>query len=202
MQSESFAGAQRRVIIGSITKQSSTKRIVFPVQMPLGENSLGSLPDWVSEGYAAVAKQFTEVDPQVQQIAGLSVAFWNDTPENGMFAAPNVKVPDAELRGFVVKRVGEEDDPDIELQFKVYCAFNRELWAWLGEMAGEEVQMAFPSSVGADKAAAKSAPDNQMPLEHPTPAGPKVVPPKKSGPKELAAFHEKLLAKQETLKPS
>lgn len=164
MQSDSFAGAQRRVAIGSPTKQCSNGRIVFPVQMPLGENSLAHLPDWVTEGYDAVAKQFTEVDPQVQQIAGISVAFWNETPDNGLFAAPNVKVPDAELRGFVIKRVGDEGDPDIELQFKVYCAFNRELWAWLGEMAGEDVQMAFPSTVGAEKTSGSSN-VTQMPLD-------------------------------------
>lgn len=164
MESQSFSGAQRRVKIGSPTKQSSNGRIIFPIQMPLGEDSLAKLPDWVSEGYSAVAKQFTEVDPQVQQIPGITIAFWNDTPESGLFPAPNVKVPDAELKGFVIKRVGEEDDPGIELQFKVYATFNRELWAWLGEMAGEDVQMAFPSTVGTDKAAGASN-VTQMPLE-------------------------------------
>ena len=49
--------SQRRVILGSVTKQHSSGNIVFAVRMPLTGDSLATLPDWLSTGYAAVAQQ-------------------------------------------------------------------------------------------------------------------------------------------------
>ena len=220
-----FAGAQRRVTIGSPTKQSSNGRIVFPIHMPLSGEPLGDLPDWVSEGYAAVAKTFTEISPEVEQIADLAVYFWAEQPPKEMFSTPSVKINSAELKGFRVLRVGDEDDPEVELHFKVFCAYARDFWAWVGEWAGKEVYMAFPANVGTkeDPVLTEQLPLQQETPESPVvaaapPAGPQPAPRpkrgpggpkelaehvlggethKKSGPKELAAYHA-----QQTGKPN
>jgi hypothetical protein len=152
-----FQGAPHRVTIGSITKQSSNGRITFPLSMALTGETLGDLPDWVSEGYEAVSKTFTSLDPEVQEVADILLAFSNGKPK-GLFKNPDAKVPSATLRGFTITRVGDPDDPEVELHFKAFCPFSRDFWAWAGEMCGEEVYMNFPTALatGAVPAVAES----------------------------------------------
>jgi hypothetical protein len=153
-----FPGANRRVTLGSPTKQCSNGRIVFAVQMPLTGESFASLPDWVGSGFEAVSKAFTEVNPEVQEVSDLALAFSNDAPKGELFAPPSARLPGASLKGFKIVRAGEPDDPEIELHFKAYGPFTRDFWAWIGEMAGQEVYMAFPSTVGGTVTVAKTAP--------------------------------------------
>ena len=159
MQTETFfPGTQRRVTLGSPTKQCSNGRIVFPIQMPLTGESFVGMPDWIGTGYDAVSKSFTEVDPEVQSVSDLVLAFSNDKPTGELFAPPSAKVPGAELKGFKITRVGEPDDPEVELHFKAFAPFTRDFWAWIGEMAGKEVYMAFPSSLSGAVTVMKSEP--------------------------------------------
>lgn len=148
MEATFFQGAnRRRVTIGSPTKQCSNGRIVFPVKMPLSGESFIGMPDWVGSGYTAVSQEFTEVDPQVQQVSDITLAFSNDKPAGELFEPPSAKVPGAELKGFKIKRTEDPDDPEVELHFKAFAPFTRDFWAWIGEMAGNEVYMAFPSTL-------------------------------------------------------
>ena len=163
-----FSGASRRIILGSPTLQASTRRICVPIRMPLGADSFADMPDWIGAAYEAVARTFTEVSPEVEQIADVVLAFANKAQEGALFAAPSASVPQAELRAFSIIRAGDPDEPTVELTFKVYAPFAREFWKWLGEMAGSDVYMAFPKSL------AKAV---------------EVKPPAKSGPKDLAQFH-------------
>lgn len=143
-----FPGANRRVTLGSPTKQCSNGRIVFAVQMPLTGESFASLPDWVGTGFEAVSGAFNEVNPEVQEVSDLALAFSNDAPKGELFAPPSARLPGASLKGFKIVRAGEPDDPEIELHFKVYGPFTRDFWAWIGEMSGHEVYMAFPATLG------------------------------------------------------
>ena len=143
-----FPSANRRVIIGSPTKQSTTGRICVPIRMPLTGESLASAPDWIGTAYEAVSQYLSEATPEVEQIADITVAFQNDKPKGRLFADPSARVPSAELKAFCVQRCGEDENPDVELTFKLYANFSRDFWAWLGEMAGKEVYMAFPKSLG------------------------------------------------------
>jgi hypothetical protein len=204
MQQQSFfPSANRKVIIGSPTKQATTGRICVPIRMPLTGESLVAAPDWVGECYEAVSKYLAQATPEVEQIADITVAFANAKPKGKLFDDPSAKVPSAEMKAFCVQRCGEDENPDVELVFKLYAPFSREFWAWLGEMAGVEVYMAFPRSLGggmakpdpavqgtlavdqepseAEKAALRG--DANPPADAPKPKG------KKSGAKELAAFH-------------
>ena len=163
-QDEFLASSLHRVILGSVTKQSSNGRIVVSMRMPLTGESLAKLPDWLVRGYEAVAKQFTEVDPDVQAMEDLAIAFTNERKSGELFARRAAKVASASLRSFKIVRAGKPDDPEVELHFKLYCAFARDFWTWAGEMSAEEVYMTFPAGQPAQASAAETA---DLPLELP-----------------------------------
>lgn len=209
MQTQTFfPNSNRRVLIGSPTKQATTGRICVPIRMPLTGESLASAPDWVGECYEAVSTCAKDMTPEVEQIADITIAFANDKPKGNLFSDPSAKVPSAELKAFCVQRCGEDENPDVELTFKLYVAFSRDFWQWLGEMAGHEVYMAFPKSLGGGMAKPKEeqpsllnskptkaetealADDTNPPKDETKPAKTK-----KSGPKDLAAFHGNEVAK-------
>jgi hypothetical protein len=147
-QTTFFPGATRRVVLGSPTLQTSNRRICIPIAMPLSDEPVVGMPDWVGEAYTAVTQHFSHVDPEIEQLVDLTLHFSNDKPKGELFAPPDAKVPGAELRKFEVLRVGEPESPDVELHFKAYTPFTRDFWKWIGEMAGKEVYMNFPSSLG------------------------------------------------------
>lgn len=151
-----FPGSTRRVTIGSPTKQASNGRIVVGIRMPLSGESFVSMPDWVGEAYEAVSQYLTEASPEVQQVADLTLAFANDKPSGELFAHPSAKVPGAELKNFCVVRAGDSEDPEVELQFKAFTPFTRDFWTWVGEMAGKEVYMHFPSTIAKAVVVAKA----------------------------------------------
>ena len=207
-----FRGATHRVILGSPTLQSSNRRICVPLRMPLTGESFADMPDWISTAYDAVAKSFPSVDAPVDVISDITLAFHNGKPNDKLFAEPSAKVPHSELKKFVCLRTEDPDDADIELQFKAYSSYSRDYWEWLGEIAGTkaDIYMAFPTSMGVvQPAAAKSGTldldaedeEDSNPLD--TEAGrtgqvvvvPSAALQAKSGPKELAAFHEKEVSK-------
>ena len=132
MKTESFfPGTHRRITIGSPTKQCSNGRIVFLIQMPLSGESFVGMPDWVGAGFEAVSKSFTEVEPEVQQVSDLVLAFNNDKPASELFAPHSAKAPGSELKGFKIVRVGDPEDSAVELQFKAFVPFTRDFWAWI-----------------------------------------------------------------------
>jgi len=143
-----FPGGSRRVLLGSPTLQTSNGRICLPIIMPLSSEPLVGMPDWVGEAYTAVSKHFSQVDPEIEQIADLTLHFSNDKPTGELFAPPSAKIPTGELKKFSVIRAGNPEDPKVELHFKMYAPFAREFWRWIGEMAGKEVFMSFPKSLG------------------------------------------------------
>jgi len=198
-----FPSSNRRVLLGTVTKQATTGRICVAIRMPLTGESLVACPDWVSQCFDAVSEYSREMVPEIEQIADLTVSFNNDKPKGKLFDDPNAKIPSAELKAFIVQRCGEEDDPDVELAFKLYAPFSRDFWKWAGEMCGHEVYMAFPKSLGgtvkppAEKqtslldsapSAAETAALSGDSNPEPTPAAGKR---KKSVPKELKEFHDK-----------
>ena len=178
-QATFFPGANRRITLGSPTKQCSNGRIVFAVYMPLTGESFTSLPDWVGDGFRAVCKTFTECSPEVESVSDLALTFSNNKPTGELFAPPSAKIAGAELKGFKIVRVSEKENPEVELQFKVYVQYSREFWAWIGEMAGKEVYMAFPSSIGGTVAVAPKSeplPLTSDPDSEPTMTAPSDVP--------------------------
>lgn len=158
-----YSGAVRRVKLGSPTKQATTSRITFQISMPLTGELLGDLPDWVSVGFTGVSENFRSLKPDVQQVSGILLAFQNDKPQNMLFNNPDAKVPNSELKNFSIVRVGDPDDPEVELQFHAFCPFSRDFWAWIGEMCGAEVWMNFPTQHAQTPAAPAEKP-GELPL--------------------------------------
>jgi hypothetical protein len=142
-----FPGSQRRVTLGSPTRQSSNGRIVFAVAMPLTAESFTGMPSWISDGYEAVSTTLREACPEIEQVADITLAFSDDKPAGELFSPPSAKIAAAELRGFKILRAGDSEDLEIELHFKAFAPYTREFWAWIGEMCGKEVWMGFPLSL-------------------------------------------------------
>lgn len=162
-QATFFEGTHHRVILGSPTKQVTSGRVCVPIRMPLDGESFSGMPEWVASAYQAVSRYLTHADPEVQQVAGLLLAFSDNKPKDELFTHPSAKASGAEIKNFTVLRVGDPDgDPEIELQFKAYIPYERRFWAWIGEMGGKEVYMAFPASVGQTISVIK--PDDQAKL--------------------------------------
>ena len=144
-----FPGAVRRVVLGPpsmLLGANKSRRIRIAVKMPLSGNSLLGMPDWLGEAYTAVAKHFPHVDPGLKELIDISVSFSDTAPNQALFENPSAKAPSSELRGFEVLRVGESENPEVELQFTLYCSFSRQFWTWAGEKAGDEVHMFFPAT--------------------------------------------------------
>jgi len=199
-----FPSANRRVLLGSVTKQPTTNRICIAIRMPLSGESLASCPDWVSTACEAVQKYLSAANPQIEQISDITVSFNNSKPKGKLFDDPDARIPAADLRSFVIQRCGDEDEPDVELVFKLYAPFSRDFWKWAGEMCGHEVYMAFPKSLGAPVKVAAQDKQSKLNLE-PTRAevdalqndqNPEPDPPKggkkKSGPAQLKDFHDRI----------
>ena len=156
------ATALQMVILGSVTKQHSNGRIVVQMRMPLNAEALGTMPDWAARGYEDVSKKYTDVDPEVQEMSDLAIAFTSENKPGELFSKRAMKVSSASLKGFKITRVGKPDAPEVELQFKLYLSFARAFWAWVGEMAGEEVYMTFPTGVSARQ---PTLDEPQLPLQ-------------------------------------
>lgn len=164
-----FPGSNRRVILGSPTKHITSNRICIPIRMPLTGESVVGMPGWVAEAFYAVSKFAKEMSPEVSQVSDISLAFANEGKQKTtgeLFENPNAKAPNSEMKNFTVLRVGDPDgDPEVELQFKAYMPFARELWRWVGEMGGKEVYMAFPSTTGKAVSIVKADDQAKLPIE-------------------------------------
>ena len=161
-----FAGTTRVVKLGSPTlliAKGGTRRLRLPIKMPLTGQNLIGMPDWLGNAFTAVSQNFTQVEPPVQQIADISLYFRNEEPKPELFAHPDARIPNAELRTFTVLRTGESDDPEVEMHCTIYAPFAREFWKWIGEKAGENVHLHFPST----KAGAVEVVTPPLPLPHP-----------------------------------
>jgi hypothetical protein len=165
-----FPGTSRKCVLGPITLQKDRKIKCVGIRMILTGESMQSMPDWLGEAYTAVAKQFTEVEPTIQQISDLPITLANhppgQRPSTELFEGPSALAPNSELRKLIVLRTGESNDPEVTLQFNLYCPFSRELWRWLGEMGGSEIHMTFPSGRGPVEVVAPPA-QNEFIAERP-----------------------------------
>jgi hypothetical protein len=144
-----FPGTSRKCVLGSVTLQKDRKIKCTAIRMLLTGESMQSMPDWLGEAYSAVAQNFAEVEPEIQQISDLAIVFSNfapgQAPATDLFEGPAASAPASEIRKLSVLRTGESENKEVTLQFNLYSPFSRDLWRWLGEMGGQEIHIAFPS---------------------------------------------------------
>ena len=177
------------------------KRISIKVSMPLSGSINMGAPEWLDEAYLYVAKHSGDkVTPDIE-FKGYSI----DLSVENLFG-DDIKSPNCIMRGFEIAEFGSEETPDVALSFTIRMPFTGKKWNWLGQYVGEEVWAKFiPGESGEafvededgtllddgenDDAEQDLDPDR----EHDGPTLVKSV----SGPKDLAAFHEGEVAKEE-----
>jgi len=170
-----------------------------------GSVNMGA-PEWLDSAYIYVASHGGDTITPDIEFKGYSIDF---SVEN--LFGDNVSSPNCTMRGFEITECGDEETPDVVLNLTLRCGFSSKLWNWLGQFVGEDVWARFvPGEAGGegegeedgtllddgenDEQKADLDPDN----EH---DGPTLVRSGKSGPKDLATFHEGEVAKEEKKRP-
>jgi hypothetical protein len=108
------------------------------------------------------------------------------------------------MKKFEILEVGPSESPDVATEFTIYAPFSANLWQWLGAFGGETCWCSFTPGVvetepetdeeedeGDDEEEGEEETDEAETKE--TEEGLALVPSGKSGPKQLAEFHEKQL---------
>ena len=122
---------------------------------------VAGMPDWVTNAMTFVAQSHDIVTPQVE-LSGFDIAFSDDN----LFAEAKAKASKCQLRKFVVMETGDEEQPDVEMQFVIYAPFSRGLWAWAGQYGGEEcwaqfTQVEEPEAAGGGLELTGDEPDDE-----------------------------------------
>lgn len=213
----------RILSVGSLVSKPPTKekRISIKVRMPLSTGGTGtgimSAPEWLEAGYLFVAKHHDTVTPDIE-FKGYSI----DLSTENLFG-DDVKSANCIMRGFEIAECGSEETPDVVLSFTLRMPFSSKKWNWLGQYVGEDVWAKFiPGEAGTafvetDDGTLLDAGENDddgegdepdtlpdsgegddpeldKPEELEYEDGPTLV---RSGPKELAAFHETVVEAEE-----
>jgi hypothetical protein len=194
----------RILSVGSLVSKPPTKekRISLKVRMPLSGTINMGAPEKIDNAYIFVAKNHETVTLDVEY-EGYSIDF---SAEN--LFGDDIKSPNCTMKGFEIAEFGNEETPDVALSFTIRMPFTSKKWDWLGNFVGEEVWAKFiPGELGTafvededgtllDDGENDGEADLDPDDEH---DGPKLV--KASGPKELAAFHEGEVEKEEKRGP-
>lgn len=202
----------RILSVGSLVSKPPTKekRISIKVRMPLsGATNMGA-PAWLDNAYVFVAQNHDTVTPNIE-FKGFTIDF---STEN--LFGESVSSPDTIMRAFEIAEFGDAENPDVAMTFTIRMQFSTRRWDWLGQYVGEEVWAKFVPGVaglaapageedgttlddgnneqGEDEGDAEGEEEGQAE----EPDDPRLAAtPTKSGPKELAAFHEGEVQKEE-----
>jgi hypothetical protein len=205
----------RILSVGSLVSKPPTKekRISLKVRMPLSGTINMGAPAWLDEAYLYVAKHGGDTITPDIEFKGYSI----DLSVENLFG-DDIKSADCIMRGFEIAEFGNEETPDVVLSFTIRMPFTGKKWNWLGQFVGEDVWAKFiPGEAGTafvedsdgtllddgENDEGDLDPDNEegdfdsepdAPEESKDEDGPKLL---KSGPKELAAFHEEEVGKEQ-----
>ena len=190
------------------------KRIRIKVRDVLSGHPNMGAPDWLSAAQAFVSEWHDPVYPAID-FKGYDLHFSADN----LFGAQGVKSPRCQMRSFEITEFGPSEQPDVVANFVIYTPFSTNLWSYLGQYGGDTVWCSFTPGLGESGGSDDSKeeqeidndgendaededdldPDNETegddpeldkPEELEYEDGPTLV---RSGPKELAAYHEKVV---------
>lgn len=179
--------------------------------MPLtGQSTMGA-PSWIDSAFIYCGTHHDKISPKIE-FKGYSFHFSVDN-----LFGKDVQANNGSMRKFEISEQGNEEAPDIVCEFAMRLPFSEALWSWFGAFAGEKVWVRFEPGVtqegeGSDDDGPQIDDDEEYDgsipsdadelepdeigddpeldkpeeLEYEEPAG-------KSGPKLLAAFHEKVV---------
>ena len=181
------------------------KRISVLVRMPLtGQSNLGA-PSWVDSAFIYCGTHHDRICPKIE-FKGYSFHFSADN-----LFGENVQANNGSMRKFEISEQGDEESPDVVMEFAMRLPFSEALWRWFGAFAGEPVWVKFEPGVpeeaeGSDddgpeiededdqdddeSAGSDSELDKPIELEYEEHHG-------KSGPSNLVAFHQDVVAQEQ-----
>jgi hypothetical protein len=187
------------------------KRISIKVRMPLSGTINMGAPEWLDNIFIFVSKNHDMVTPDIE-FKGYSIGFNADN----LFGAEGFNGQECTMKGFQIYEAGDAENPDVVMDFSIRLQFATKRWDWLGQYVGDDVWCKFtPGESGTAQVDTEQDgtllddgendaedegdldPDNETegddpeldkPEELEYESGPSLV---RSGPKELAAFHEK-----------
>jgi hypothetical protein len=200
----------RILSVGSLVSKppAKEKRISIKARMPLSGTVNMGASEKIDHAYMFVAQNHQKVTLD-NEFDGYCIEL---SVEN-LFGEPIVS-NDCAMKSFEIFEMGKEDEPDVVMTFTIRTKYSGKKWEWLGNFVGEDVWAKFtPGEVGTAKADEEDGtllddgendldPDNELetgegddpeldkPEELEYDSGPKLV---HSGPKELAAYHEKVV---------
>lgn len=117
------------------------KRIKQCVTMKLdsgGEDQIAGLPEWLANARDFVMRN-GETISAAHAIAEVNIVMGDEN----LFRKTPTEAPKSRLDHFVIKQMGDSDDPDTVLCFEIRSPFSTDLWGWLGQMGGEEFDVTF-----------------------------------------------------------
>lgn len=192
------------------------KRIRIKVRMLLSGQPTAGAPDWIDSHYAHVAQWHDPVSPEIS-FSGFDLHF----SAQNLFDQEGVKSPRCQMRSFEIHECGDSESPDVALSFVIYAPFSGALWQWLGQFGGDACWCSFTPGVPGLATSSSDQPaltdgdgdgdgdeDDDMEdddgedlgeegideeAEYDPDLGAVVEMPKKSGPRDLAAFHENVV---------
>jgi len=203
----------RILSVGSLVSKPPTKekRISIKVRMPLSGTINMGAPEWLDNIFIFVSKNHDMVTPDIE-FKGYSIGFNADN----LFGAEGFNGQECTMKGFQIYEAGDAENPDVVMDFSIRLQFATKRWDWLGQYVGDDVWCKFtPGESGTAQVDTEQDgtllddgendaededdldPDNETegddpeldkPEELEYESGPSLV---RSGPKELAAFHEK-----------
>ena len=206
----------RILSVGSLVSKPPTKekRISIKVRMPLSGVSNMGAPSWLDHAFTYVAQNHDVVSPVIE-FKGYDLTFSADN----LFGT-EVKCPNGAMRKFSIFEAGDAENPDVVCEFLLRVGFSTAAWDWLGQFVGDDVFVKFvPGEPGKVEAAEQDGTllddgendededeepegEDDEELDEESELDPDsgrvvVMPPAKSGPKDLAAFHENEVAKEQ-----
>ena len=167
-------------------------------------------PEWLDSAFLFVSKSGDSVTPNIE-FKGFAI----DLSVENLFGE-SVSNPSCSMRNFEIYEAGDAENPDVVMDFSLRTGFSTAMWDWLGQYVGDDVWAKFvpgeagvavPSGEedgttlddgnneqGEDEGDAEGEEEGQAE----EPDDPRLAAtPTKSGPKELAAFHEGEVQKEE-----
>ena len=174
-------------------------------------------PQWIENSYLFVAKNGDKIIPDVE-FSGYTIEL---SVEN--LFGDDIKANDCMMRGFEIAEFGKEETPDVGLGFVLRVPFNTKRWQWLGQYVGEDVWARFlPGEVGLPEKEledgtllddGENEDDGDLDQDNEEDAGEDVdvgqpdvleyedeTPGKKHDAKELATYHENVVAMEQAPK--
>lgn len=186
---------EREVTVVNVTSLVSKpptkeKRIRLKVRMLLSGKSNAGAPEWLDAAMAYVMKWHEKVVPKIE-FRGYEIHISADN----LFGKKGVKAPRCMLRSFEITEFGDAETPDVVANFTLYIPFSRSMWNWLGQYVGDDVWCSL--TPGVDGGPTDSEDDDEDGDEESGDGEEEEAPskPAKSGPKQLAAFHQQEVEK-------